>query len=210
MDAVGAVDAARHRVIRNPLGASKAETRSATGFSDPASYIAAEMQTNSTCATWIVCDIDFLIRVRGGGPWDHKDEIRTTFGDDSDVVIGTDVWNIEHDLWSNFHYGYMVAGMDWRLDQPYLDCPAYQGACGPGILGHDFVDSEPFGQNNPLDYAYTAAGAQFRRQYGSDFGVADLLDFLAPYLSYWESSSDDTAPTRVNVGRRGGGGSSYK
>lgn len=61
-------------------------------------------------------------------------------------------------MWSNIHDGYQAAEVAWRLDQPYIDCPSYNGACFSIS-----EESELFGKDNPLDYMYSAAGAAFSR-----------------------------------------------
>lgn len=114
----------------------------------------------------------------------------------SRLDVGGIEYSVPHDAWSNFDYGYQLARLTWRFDEPYINCPSYQGV--GGFVANYF--GETFGQATPADDIFRRRGASFYRIFGEDWTSADFADYFGQVVAQVHSqvgARDTSSPVPV-------------
>lgn len=151
---------------------------------DPAGFILREM--NDHDGTYIedmlgwIDDVLVGFTVLPGSDWDHKPEIIDRWGTRNRINVGGEVWEVEHDVWSNIHFGYVIEERRGFLpNEGWI-----WGATNLSFAGDD----------NPLDVEYIRLGIEIAKRVDGDVDRQTFDEFLARELPRWALSGDRSAP----------------
>jgi hypothetical protein len=124
----------------------------------------------------------FAMKVRQGGPWDHKPKLDRLVGHStSDPVFYTPIrgaeraghWRLRYDVWSNIHYGYV--GRAYGIPRDIL-------WYGQRYLG---------GHTDEADNMSVSIGIKLRDRFGSGLTKAQLQDAVADNMIWYVRSSSE-------------------